>query len=69
MLCEALLHVLVEKRAITKRAALEAIDTVAELTHERIERGPQQKGKRHDRSVQEAMAIIEAMRRSFAAKS
>lgn len=69
MLCEALLHVLVEKRAITKRAALEAIDTVAELTRERTERGTGRKGLRRGRDGQEALAIIEAMRRSFAAKS
>jgi hypothetical protein len=69
MLCEALLHVLVEKRVLTKKTALEAIDTVAELTRERIEREPQPKAPRRRRRGSEAIAIIEAMRASFATKS
>jgi hypothetical protein len=34
ILCESILHVLVEQNVITKQKALEAINTVAELTQE-----------------------------------
>lgn len=68
MLCEALLHVLVEKRVINKKNALDAIDTVAELAHELTERGALAHAPRRG-SRREAIALIEAMRLSFATKS
>jgi hypothetical protein len=40
MLCESILHVLVEEGVITKLKALEAINTVAELTQEMAEGNP-----------------------------
>ena len=40
MLCESLLHVLVEEGVLTKAKAIEAIETVAELTHEMAESNP-----------------------------
>ena len=70
MLSEALLHVLVEKRVITKKSAIEAIDTVAELMREIAERGRRTTGaRRRGGSAQEAIAVIEAIRASFAVKS
>jgi hypothetical protein len=70
MLCEALLHVLVEKRVISKKSALEVIDTVAELTHELTERGRRPaRARRRSGDAQDAIALVEAMRASFGAKS
>ena len=69
MLSEALLHVLVEKRVITTEIALEAVDTVADLIRERPQRGARTKGLWPSHGSREAMAIIETMRASFAAKS
>jgi hypothetical protein len=40
MLCESLIHVLVEEGVLTKAKAIEAIETVAELTHEIAESDP-----------------------------
>jgi hypothetical protein len=40
MLCESILHVLVEEGVITRLKALEAINTVAELTQEMAEGNP-----------------------------
>ena len=40
MLCESLIHVLVEEGVLTKAKAIEAIETVAELTHEIAESAP-----------------------------
>ena len=40
MLCESLIHVLVEEGILTKAKAIEAIETVAELTHEIAESAP-----------------------------
>ena len=37
LLCESLLHVLVEQRVISREAALSAIESVHELTEESIE--------------------------------
>ena len=39
MLCESVLHVLVEEGVLTKEKAIEAIETVAELTREIAEAG------------------------------
>jgi hypothetical protein len=40
MLCESILHVLVEESVITKSKALEAINTVVELTREEARGNP-----------------------------
>jgi len=40
MLCESLLHILVEEGLLTKAKAIEAIETVAELTRETAESDP-----------------------------
>jgi hypothetical protein len=40
MLCETMLHVLVEEGVITKGKALEVINTVAELTREMADGNP-----------------------------
>ena len=40
MLCESILHVLVEEGVITNDKALEAINTVVELTREIAKRNP-----------------------------
>jgi hypothetical protein len=40
MLCESILHVLVEEGIITKGKALETINTVTELTQEMAEGNP-----------------------------
>jgi hypothetical protein len=40
MLCESILHLLVEERVVTKEKALEAINTVAELTREMADGNP-----------------------------
>jgi hypothetical protein len=40
MLCESVLHVLVEEGVLTKAKAIEAIETVVELTREIVEVGP-----------------------------
>jgi hypothetical protein len=40
MLCESLIHLLVEEGVLTKAKAIEAIETVAELTHEIAESAP-----------------------------
>jgi hypothetical protein len=40
MLCESILHVLVEEGVITKAKALDAINTVVELTREMADGNP-----------------------------
>ena len=40
MLCESLLHVLVEEGVLSKAKAIEAIETVAELTREMADGNP-----------------------------
>lgn len=40
MLCESVLHVLVEEGVLTKAKAMEAIETVAELTREMADGNP-----------------------------
>ena len=40
MLCESILHVLVEENVITKEKALDAINTVADLTREMARGNP-----------------------------
>jgi hypothetical protein len=68
MLCESLLHELVETGVITKAQALNIIDTVAELAREAAESN-QPLGSAH-RGVQRrsAAVIIEAIRKSFVVK-
>jgi hypothetical protein len=62
MLCESLLHLLVEQHVITLEQAIEAIDGIAELTHEttaaRMRRMPESS----------PVELIERIRESFAAK-
>ena len=59
MLCESVLHVLVEEGILTKAKAIEAIETVAELTNEIAESDP---------SVTNQMAVdlVEGITASFA---
>ena len=59
MLCESTLHVLVEEGILTKAKAIEAIETVAELTNEIAESDP---------SVTNQMAVelVECITASFA---
>jgi hypothetical protein len=62
MLCESLLHILVEESVIKKQKALEAINTVVELTREAAEEGDP------DVMVGEAMKLAIRIAESFAAK-
>jgi hypothetical protein len=61
MLCESILHVLVEEGVITKNKALEAINTVAELTREMAEGNP-------TLVPHIASGLVEAIAESFALK-
>ena len=61
MLCESILHVLVEESVITKQKALEAINTVAELTREMAEGNP-------TIAPQVAADLVRAIAESFALK-
>ena len=63
MLCEAMLHVLIERGTLTKDDALETLDNVSGIVAENHER-------RADRSVDapELLKVIEAMRASFEVK-
>jgi len=62
MLCETLLHVLVEQRVITRDTAIEAIEGVAELTRETAQSG------NRPMPASTSVALIERIRESFAAK-
>ena len=62
LLCESLLHVLVEQRVISREAAFSAIETVLELTQESAE-----VTTREIRSVSPT-ALIERIAATFAAK-
>ena len=62
MLCESILHLLVEERVITKGRALEAINGVLELLQESDEIGQ----PRSDRCS--AVPLLEAIARTFALK-
>jgi hypothetical protein len=68
MLCESLLHELVESGAISKAQALNVIDTVVELVHEAADSDPHLGAARKRAKAQSATVIIEAIRKSFAAK-
>jgi hypothetical protein len=61
MLCESILHVLVEEGVLTKSKALEAINTVAELTREMADRNP-------TTAPQIAADLVGAIAKSFALK-
>jgi len=62
LLCESLLHVLVEQRVISREAALSAVESVHELTKESAEATAGEIG-----SVSPA-ALIERIAATFAAK-
>jgi hypothetical protein len=59
MLCESTLHVLVEEGILTKAKAIEAIETVAELTNEIAESDPSV-------TNQMAVGLVEGITASFA---
>jgi hypothetical protein len=62
MLCESILHLLVEEDVITKEKALDAIERVTELARETIRRGQ----KRAE--LDAAVTAVELIGASFAAK-
>jgi hypothetical protein len=61
MLCESILHVLVEEGVITKGKALETINTVVELTREMADGNP-------TIAPQIAADLVAAIAESFALK-
>lgn len=60
MLCESILHVLVEEGVLSKTKAMEAIETVLELTREIAEVWPP------DITNQVAIGLVQAIAESFA---
>jgi hypothetical protein len=62
MLCESILHVLVEEGILSKTKAIEAIETVAGLTREIAEAGPP------DVTNHVAAQLVEAIADSLAMK-
>jgi hypothetical protein len=62
MLCESILHVLVEEGVLTKTKAIEAIETVLELTRDAAEAAPP------DNTSQAAIRLVEAIAESFVSK-
>jgi hypothetical protein len=62
MLCESLIHVLVEVGIIRKTTAIEVIDTVVEVTREMTAADPSVMN-------QTAMNLVTEIAQSFAAKS
>jgi hypothetical protein len=73
MLCESLLHILVEEGVITKEKAIDAIETVAEVTRQMAEngKGPRtaRPGARQRRNqARGAVNLIEAIMKSLVAK-
>jgi hypothetical protein len=60
MLCESVLHVLVEEGVLTKTKAIEAIETVLELTRDAA--APL------ENTNQAAVSLVEAIAKSFASK-
>ena len=61
MLCESVLHVLVEEGVLTKAKAIEAIETVLELTCEMADGNPA--GEAHI-----AAGLVKSIAESFASK-
>jgi hypothetical protein len=68
MLCESLLHELVESGVLSQAQALNVVDTVVELVHEAAEGDPPRGAARNRAKTQSATVIIEAIRKSFATK-
>ena len=62
MLCESILHVLVEEGILSKTKAIEAIETVAELLRDVAEVGPP------DVTNHVAAQLVEAIADCFAVK-
>ena len=62
MLCESLLHVLVEEGILTKTKAMEAIETVIELTRDTAGAAPL------ENTNQAAISLVDAIAKSFASK-
>ena len=62
MLCESVLHVLVEESVLTKTKAMEAIETVLELTRDAAEAAPL------DDVSTATINLVEAIADSFALK-
>ena len=62
MLCESVLHVLVEEGVLTKTKVIEAIETVLELTRDAAEAAPL------ENMNQAAVSLVEAIAKSFASK-
>jgi hypothetical protein len=59
MLCESLLHVLVEKGVLPRQTALEAIDGVAELIEEAADSNTQAA------NIRTAADMVDSIRQSF----
>lgn len=68
MLCESLLHELVEAGVISNAQALGVIDTVVELAREAAESDRPSASARRKTLTQSASVIIEAIRKSFVVK-
>lgn len=62
MLCESLLHLLVERQIITREDAIDVIDGVAELAHEMMERGTFRTAR------SSPVELIDRIRQSFEVK-
>jgi hypothetical protein len=69
MLCEAILHVLIQERLLRKEQAIEAIDSVVETIGGLSERETGALRRPHERrAVAEYQAILDSMRSSFYAR-
>jgi len=71
MLCESMLHALVEAGVLSKELAIGAIDTVAELTRETLDTSISSRStSAGDRGqARAALALVNSIRTSFLAKS
>ena len=65
MLCEAILHVLVERSLLTRDDVIEVLDCVSDIIAETRERPP---AARRGSRAMKPLKIIEAMRASFELK-
>lgn len=65
MLCEAILHVLVERGPLARDDVIEMLDGISDIMAETQERPP---AARRGSRVMEPVKIIEAMRASFQLK-
>ncbi len=68
MLCESLLHVLVEERVIPKEKAIEAIEGVVELVREMGDEAETNRSRAARDRARAAAAIVELIRETFAAQ-